>query len=70
MEEIGPRLGITLNEFLKRLTGDPNATTESITDPGVAEFIDGNGKRSVYTFRALGDAPKTVIQDNSISCKL
>lgn len=67
-EEVGQRLGITLNEFLSRLTGNPEATTENITNEDMAKFLNGEGSRSIFTIRKLGTKTSDRNKNEIISC--
>lgn len=67
MEEVGQRLNLTLNQFLARLTGDPQATTENITQEDMVKFLNGEGSRSIFTIRKLGTQPEAPIKE-TISC--
>lgn len=67
MEEVGQRLNLTMNQFLARLTGDPQATTENITQEDMVKFLNGEGSRSIFTIRKLGTQPEAPIKE-TISC--
>lgn len=70
-------IGITLNDFIQRVTGDATATTESITQEDLRDFFDDGSKRHIYRISKLGDGTgqsniqgSTNRNTETISCSL
>lgn len=72
LQESLKETGMTQDEFIKNLTGNPEANSESIFDPGMLEFLNGSTKRAIFTFHKLGASPKVTKtkEEKVISCRI